>query len=101
MKLLQKWLNKAIATFTRGIVPKGTHSIKSDSQPASTMTPTSIHLDSKMGRLMELMGSAIEMWAKEYHLENMPKRVIFEQALDAMHIVEQTFNGEKSDFGRE
>lgn len=51
--------------------------------------------DSKMVRLMELIGCAIEDWAKEYHLENLPKKIIFEQALDAMRAIEQVMNSQE------
>lgn len=48
--------------------------------------------DGKMNRLMELIGYAINEWAVEYHLENMPKKVIFEQALDVMYAMELAMN---------
>jgi len=48
--------------------------------------------DSKTARLMELISLAIENWAREYHLENMPKKIIFEQALDAMRVIEFAMN---------
>lgn len=48
--------------------------------------------DDKTARLMQLISFAIEEWAKEYHLENMPKKIIFEQALDAMRAIEITWN---------
>lgn len=44
--------------------------------------------DEKMGKLMELIGMAIEAWAKEFQMENLPKRIVFEQALDAIHTME-------------
>lgn len=55
-----------------------------------------IHVDSKMARLMELIGRAMEEWAAEYHMENLPKRIIFEQALDAMHTIEIYMNSRES-----
>lgn len=45
-----------------------------------------------MIRLIELISCAIEDWAKEYHLENLPKKIIFEQALDAMKALEIVIN---------
>ena len=51
--------------------------------------------DSKMARLMDLIGDAIEGWAVEYHLENMPKKIIFEQALDAMRAIELAINSKE------
>lgn len=50
------------------------------------------HPDSKTARLMELISYAIEDWAAEYHLENLPKKIVFEQALDAMRALEQVMN---------
>jgi len=95
MNLLQEWFGKARATFIKAAAPEKAHYVDIDSQLTAVATATPVQIDSKMARLMELMGSAIEMWAEEYHLENMPKQIIFGQALDAMHIVEQTFNSEK------
>lgn len=46
------------------------------------------HTDIKIVRLMELIGCAIEEWAIEYHLEKLPKKILFEQALDAMRAIE-------------
>lgn len=57
-----------------------------------TLCPPPNYPDSKMARLMELIGSAIEDWAAEYHLENLPKKIVFEQALDAMRIMERAMN---------
>ncbi len=51
--------------------------------------------DIKMTRLMELIGTAIESWAVEYHLENLPKKIVFEQAYDAMRAIEQIINGKE------
>lgn len=48
--------------------------------------------DDKIARLMELIGCAIEDWAKEYNMENLPKKIIFEQVLDAMHALEIAMN---------
>lgn len=45
--------------------------------------------DSKITRLMELIGCAIEDWAVEYHMENLPKDIVFQQAFDAMQSIEQ------------
>lgn len=47
--------------------------------------------DNKMARLMELISLAINIWVQEYNLENLPPKIIFEQALDAMSIIELTF----------
>ncbi len=53
------------------------------------------HFDNKMARLMELIGSAIEEWAVEYHLENLPKKFVFEQAFDAMRAIELAMNSKE------
>lgn len=58
-------------------------------------TKTAIQSDNKMARLMELIGHAMEEWAVEYNLENMPKKIIFEQALDAMRAIELTINNKE------
>lgn len=47
--------------------------------------------DIKSARLMQLVGNAIEEWAEEFHLEKMPKKIIFEQALDALQVMEPMF----------
>ncbi len=57
------------------------------SDSCETLCPPSDFSDSKMARLMELIGGAIEDWATEYHLENLPKKIVLEQALDAMEIM--------------
>lgn len=46
------------------------------------------HNDGKMARLMELISHAIDDWAVEYNMEKLPKKIIFEQALDAMRAIE-------------
>lgn len=48
-----------------------------------------IEADEKTQRLMELIENALDVWAKEYHLERVPKRIIFEQAIDIMHVIEE------------
>lgn len=48
--------------------------------------------DSKMARLMELIGHAIDDWAVEYHMENLPKKIVFDQAFDAMRAIETMMN---------
>lgn len=47
--------------------------------------------DNKTARLMELIGSAIEEWQTEFHLESLPKGIVFQQALDAMQAMEPLF----------
>jgi hypothetical protein len=46
-----------------------------DEQPKSDMTNDLIHL----------MVQAIDQWAVRYHMENLPKDVVFEQALTIMN----------------
>ena len=53
------------------------------------------HNDRKTVRLMELIGCAIEDWATEFHLENLPKRIVFEQVLDAMRTIELAINNKE------
>lgn len=52
--------------------------------------------DIKMARLMELIGYAIEEWSLEYHLENLPKKILFEQALEAMEAIEISMHNTES-----
>lgn len=49
-------------------------------------------VNTKMGRLIELIGYAIEEWAFEYNLENLPPKIILEQVLDVMHVIELNLN---------
>lgn len=56
--------------------------------------PFDIQYDDKMKRLMELISKAMDDWAKEYNLENMPKMIIFQQALDAMRAIESVLTKE-------
>ncbi len=48
--------------------------------------------DAKLVRLMELIGNAIDEWALEYDLGNIPRKIIFEQALDAMKVIDFSLN---------
>ena len=48
-----------------------------------------ITVDCRNARLIELVGQAIDKWASEYHLENIPKNIVYEQALDALRIMER------------
>lgn len=57
-----------------------------------TPIESTIISDEKMVKLMKLISCAIEEWAKEYQLENLPKKIIFEQALDAMLFIEASMN---------
>ena len=54
------------------------------------------YIDNKTARLMQLIGSAIDKWAAEYHMENLPKKIIFEQAFDAMRVFEYSMNNTDS-----
>lgn len=45
--------------------------------------------------LMRLIGSAIEEWAKMYHLENLPKEIVFQQALAALNAMNKLFESRK------
>lgn len=76
-------------------LPVRNYGYKSNNTCADQEEPV-IHVDSKMARLMELIGSAIEVWATEYQLENLPKKIIFEQALDAMRAIELAMNSREN-----
>lgn len=45
--------------------------------------------------LMQLIGSAIEEWSRIYHLENLPKEIIFQQALAALNAMNKLFESKK------
>jgi|GEM_PF-4268526 hypothetical protein len=45
--------------------------------------------------LMRLIGEAIEIWARDYHMENMDKRIILGQALSGMNAMYKTLWDEK------
>ena len=53
------------------------------------MIPTS---DDKMAQdLMRLVGSAIDEWANLYGMNNLPKKIIFQQALAILNAMETVF----------
>lgn len=52
-----------------------------------------ITVDCRNARLIELVGQAIDKWASEYHLENIPKNIVYEQALDTLRIMELGTSG--------
>lgn len=37
--------------------------------------------------LMYMVGISIEEWAKKYNMENMPKKIVFQQALSIMNSI--------------
>ena len=41
--------------------------------------------------LMRLVGSAIEEWARLYGMENLPKKIIFQQALTILNSMNKLF----------
>ena len=49
-------------------------------------------VDNKTARLMELVNQAIEEWAAEYNLQNLPRRIVFQQVHDVMHVIEMMMN---------
>ena len=53
------------------------------------MIPTS---DDKMAQdLMRLVGSAIDEWANLYGMNNLPKKIIFQQALAILNAMDTLF----------
>lgn len=38
--------------------------------------------------LMRLIGKALDEWAEMYHMQNLPKRIIFQQALSILNTVD-------------
>lgn len=39
--------------------------------------------------LMMLVGDAIEQWSKKYNMENLPKKIVFKQALTILNGIDQ------------
>ena len=85
--------NKQGAVSMEFVKPESNRNFHENHQ-VTPMSPTPSN--SKLARLMELIGFAIDSWAKEYHLENMPKKIIFEQAFDAMNAIERTINNKET-----
>lgn len=48
--------------------------------------------------LMRLIGTAIEDWSKIYNLENLPKKIVFQQALSAMNAMNKIFESTDKEF---
>ncbi len=44
--------------------------------------------------LMRLVGNAIEEWAKIYQMDNLPKKIIFQQALTILNAMNKLFYGD-------
>lgn len=44
--------------------------------------------------LMVMVGNAIEQWSRKYHMENVPKKILFKQALTIMNGLEQLWFSE-------
>ena len=59
------------------------------SHTQAEMIPTS---DDKMAQdLMRLVGSAIDEWANLYGMNNLPKKIIFQQALAILNAMDTLF----------
>lgn len=48
--------------------------------------------------LMRLIGTAIEDWSNMYNLENLPKKIVFQQALSAMNAMNKIFESTNKEF---
>lgn len=48
----------------------------------------------RIERLVTLIEQALNQWSVEYHMEKVPKRIIFEQALDVMRALDNKMNVE-------
>lgn len=48
--------------------------------------------------LMRLIGTAIEDWSKMYNLENLPKKIVFQQALSAMNAMNKIIESTDKEF---
>ena len=45
--------------------------------------------------LMSLVGKAIDEWAKLYHMENLPQKIVFQQALTILNAIDELFFDKK------
>lgn len=70
--------------------PPQIHYTEKDVLPLKTSTATESSGDMTQD-LMRLIGSAIEEWSKMYHLENLPKQIVFQQALSALNAMNKIF----------
>lgn len=41
--------------------------------------------------LMSLVGKAIDEWARLYHMENLPQKIVFQQALTILNAMDELF----------
>ena len=48
--------------------------------------------DDKAKYLTTLIGNAIDEWAAHYHMEDLPKHILFEQALAIMNSINRIIN---------
>lgn len=64
--------------------PPQIHHTEKSASPLNTSTANESSGDMTQD-LMRLIGSAIEQWSNMYHLENLPKKIVFQQALSAMN----------------
>jgi len=88
--------NKTVSELLGTAELNGRNTVQEDNQitalTAESPTRSAISPNNKAERLMQLVGYAIDDWAKEFRLEKMPKKIIFEQALDAMRAMEIAWN---------
>lgn len=59
------------------------------SHASSSSTSTEEHNISQ--DLMSLVGKAIDEWAKLYHMENLPRKIVFQQALTILNAMDELF----------
>lgn len=76
------------------------YTIPAEDNCYSYYTTNTQQTESKTARLMALIGEAIQKWAEEYHMESMPKSIVFGQALDAMRAMEPMFKNNQTEHKR-
>lgn len=60
--------------------------------PVNAERETYCFQDDMAKDLMVLIGKAIAEWAVYYHMENLPKHILFEQALAVMNSISKTMD---------
>lgn len=93
--IIKKWQNNIYTQLTSTNTYTDSTRINGDSlnhefTPNSTsQNNTAFDYDDSAKDLMYMVGTSIEEWAKKYGMENLPKKVIFHQALSIMNSIEK------------
>ncbi|WP_330474738.1 hypothetical protein [Terrabacter sp. C0L_2] len=77
------------ATSTSAPMPSEGRSTPKTIPGVPEIRPSSVGSDDLTLDLMRLIGSAIDEWSRRHGLENMPRDIVFEQALLALNEVQR------------